>query len=263
MAMSIEQVLAAREELQAQQARLLERVDEIVVERERIRAEEDPAPDWARASQLPRLPGPTASRVALAQARVDAMRGVDGAAGEVERLEARIADVEERVKAGDEAERVANDALEAVRDDLARLYVEEAEAWFAYAEPFTRRAHELLDALRGPMADALSAWQEATVVWAPIAAANGLRPVQRCPLPELAAIFGASGRPGPTDGAPVMFRPVDPVDEREPMQAIAGTGTYDALSTDGSWEQVGGQAAHAAPVARPADLAPLEEASAA
>ena len=48
------------------------------------------------------------------------------------------------------------------------------------------------------------------------------------------------------------------------MTVEAGSGTHDALRTDLAWQPVGGPRAHgAAPVARPADVEPTLEATAA
>jgi len=115
------------------------------------------------------------------------------------------------------------------------------------------------------MAQATAAWQEAAAAWYPLVAPNGLRAVQRCPLPPPEAVFGAPEQEQPIDGAPLTYQPVDPADQREPIQVVAGTGQHDAFRTDREWEQVGGQGAHgAAPIARPADVEPItQEASAA
>ena len=264
MAMTTEQALARRNELHEQEAALLARVDEIHVERERIRQAEDPAPDGVRSSQVPLLPAMAASATALARARIDAARGVQGAAAEVDRLAARIEDVEQRLNDGLEHEGVLSDALEAVRKDLDELLRVEFEAFATHAEGFTRDAHAKLDALREPMAQASAAWQEAAAAWQPLVTPNGLRPVQRCPLPPPGAVFGASEPQQPVDGTMLAFEPVDPADEREPMRVAAGSGTHDALRTDPAWQQAGGQGAHGpAPVARPADVEPTLEATAA
>jgi len=261
--MTVKQALAAREALHEQETELLERVDEIRVAREQIRAAEDPPPDGVRSSQVPTLPAMAASSSALAQARIDAARGVQGAAEEADRLAARIEDVEQRVNDGLEHEGVLNDALGAVRKDLDELHRVEFEAFAQHAEGFTRDAHAKLDALREPMAQATAAWQEAAAAWQPLVAPNGLRPVQRCPLPPAGALFGASEPEQPVDGAMLAFEPVDPADEREAMRVPVGSGMHDALRTDPAWQQVGGQACGAAPVARPADVEPVEEATAA
>jgi len=263
--MTVAQALAAREALHEQETELLERVDEIRAEREQIRAAEDPPPAGVRSSQVPLLPATAASSGALAKARISAARGAQGAAEEIERLAAHIEDVQRRLEEGAEAERVLHDALEAVRKDLDELHRVEFEAFATHAEGFTRDAHAKLDALREPMAQAAAAWQEAAAAWQPLVAPNGLRPVQRCPLPPAGAVFGASEPKEPVDGAMLAFEPVDPADEREPMRVPAGSGMFDALRTDPAWQQVGGPGVHgAAAIARPADVEPItQEASAA
>jgi len=262
--MTVKQALAAREALHEQETELLERVDEIRAERECIRRAEDPPPDGVRSSQVPTLPAMAASSTALAQARIDAARGVQGAAAEVDRLAARIEDVEQRVNDGLEHERVLSDALGAVRKDLDDLHRVEFEAFATHAEGFTRDAHAKLDALREPMAEAVDAWNAAAATWQPLVAPNGLRAVQRCPLPPPEAVFGAPEQEQPVDAAPLTYQPVDPADQREPIQVVAGSGMFDALSTDPEYELVGGQGAHgAAPGARPADVEPTLEATAA
>ena len=261
--MTVAQALGAREALHEQETELLERVDEIHVEREQIRAAEDPPPEGVSRASVPLLPAMAASSSALALARIDAARG-EGAAAEIERLAAHIEDLEQRLTDGLEHERVLNDAISAVRKDLDELHRVEFEAFATHAEGFTRDAHAKLDALREPMAQATAAWQEAAAAWQPLVAPNGLRPVQRCPLPPPEAVFGAPEQEQPIDGAPLTYQPVDPADQREPIQVVAGSGMHDALRTDPAWQQVGGQGAHGpAPVARPADVEPTLEATAA
>lgn len=253
---SIEEVLARQDELRAQHEALEERLDEIHVEREQIRREEDPPRPDARPHQIPLLPTTAASSAALAQARIAAVRGADG--GEVERLEARIKDVERRLQDGLGHERVLDEAAQAVLDDLKRLHVDEFQAFATVAERYTAAATEALEALRAPYEAAIAAWEMARVAWAPTAAANGLRRVDRCPLPPPESVFGAPEHGQPIDGAPLTYQPVDPADEREPIQVVAGTGQHDALRTDPDYELVAGQAAHhAAPIARPADVEPV------
>jgi len=262
MPLTVNQALAAREALHEQEAELLQCIDAIHADRERVRQEEDPWVEGARS--VPTLPAMAASSTALAQARIDAARGVQSAAEEAERLQEHIADTQRRLDDGLEHERVLNDALEAVRKDLDELHRVEFEAFATHAEGFTRDAHAKLDALREPMAQATAAWQEAAAAWQPLVAPNGLRPVQRCPLPPPEAVFGAPEQEQPIDGAPLTYQPVDPADQREPIQVVAGSGMHDALRTDPAWQQVGGQGAHGpAPVARPADVEPTLEATAA
>jgi len=84
------------------------------------------------------------------------------------------------------------------------------------------------------------------------------------PLPPPGAVFGASEPVQPVDGAMLTYQPVDPANEREAMRVAAGSGMHDALRTDPDYELVGGQGAHGpAPVARPADVEPTLEATAA
>jgi len=261
-----EQARARRDELHAQEVELEERIDDIHAECERVRqAEEPPPPEWMsrgqRAQAMSGMPSLSASNAALAQARIDAARGEKGAAEEAQRLQEHIADTQRRLDEGVEGERVLREAIEAVRADLSRLYVDEFDAFAAHAEAFTQCASEKLEELREPWAGALAAWNEAAAAWQPLVAPNGLTSVPRCPLPAPDSVFRVADR-FVDDGTPIVFEPANTADDRSPITVMAGDGLHDALRSDPQWKATAVPGADGAvPAARPADVALREAVS--
>lgn len=192
--------LARRDELRGQLDPVEHALDEASTRLERIRAEQgdDRAPRGTRGGQ----PRPLRSSRALAQARVDAARGLVDAQ-EVADRERELAEVEAQIAEATDATKVARRAQQEIERDLANLYVDSFDQFARAAEAKADAVRAAWEEVAPALRDFVTAWEEVASAWRPALRANGhMAPVPPCPLPSPEEVAGVAPRPPSVEQPP-------------------------------------------------------------
>lgn len=187
--------LARREELRGQLDPVEKALDEASTRLAQIRAEQGDD----RADGQPR---PLRSSRALAQARVDAARGLVDAQ-EVADRERELAEAVAQIAEATDATAVARRAQQEIERDIEHLYVDSFDAFARAAEAKAEAVRAAGEKLWPALAAFVAAWEEVASAWSPVLRANQhMAPVPPCPLPRPEEVAGVAPRPPSVEQPP-------------------------------------------------------------
>jgi|tagenome__1003787_1003787.scaffolds.fasta_scaffold20559544_2 hypothetical protein len=233
-------------ERHAQLVAELEHIEELAdadgVEFAELRAAELPA-----ASNVGQLT-PQATEKALAQARVDVIRGKDGAQAEVDRLTAKRAEVEAHIRELADRAAARHAARAAVLKDIEALVHDELPAFMAEARRLSEVAHEALGELTRDdrLTHAHETWEEARGYWRRLARTHTgtlardfvkVSEPPPCPMPRVADVLAVECLPSEVtiaDAAGDELGTVIDFEDRNGATVKAPAGSREAANLDAS-----------------------------